>query len=386
MVKKQLVILTRNLVKPGRPLLCPVYKADGTLLAQKGIVLTEEQVAILDDYPQLYTLGKALSAAISPSRFSQDRDESEHYKWRSPFVRLEELRNELIRVLQDPLNGDNLECIDAIIRRLEVIVGEAPDAALATIVMDQQEHYAAQHAIHVAILCLLTVDFLGWDARHRHALLAAALTMNLSLGLLQNDLQEQKQRLSPQQERIIRRHPEASRALLEEMGVDDRNWLDYVEMHHESIDGTGYPKGLVGHEIRLGASLLQLADVYCAKVTGRSYRDPLAPPVAARTIFLGQGQKKRLDITEVLLKVVGLYPPGCQVLLENGEIAIVIKRGTRVDAPHVRSIVDPQGRRYQASILRNTANRAFAIKRVVEPHVLKYDPEFARLWGYDPME
>ncbi len=381
MAKKQLVILTRNLVKAGRPLLCPVYKADGTLLAQKGIVLTQEQVDILDEYPQIYTLGRALAAAIAPTRLSGPQEHHEGYKWRSPFERLEELRNDLIRVLQDPLNPDNLGHIDLIIRRLRVIVEEAPDAALATVTIDQQEHYAAQHALHVAILSQLSAQYLGWSEAQSHALLAAALTMNISLGLMQDDLQEQAGPLTPKQQRAIADHPRASRALLEAMGVRDKHWLDYVEMHHESVDGTGYPKGLWGEGIPVGASILHLADVYCAKVTGRRYRQPLIPPVAARTLFR-KGEERSSNSIEILLKIVGLYPPGCLVVLENDELAVVVKRGNRLDAPHVRSILDPQGNRYQASILRNTNNRAFAVKHVFEPNVLKYDPEFPKLWGY----
>ncbi|MDH5732047.1 MAG: hypothetical protein OEZ58_23940, partial [Gammaproteobacteria bacterium] len=57
---KELVPLTRNLVKPDQPLLVPVFKEDGTLLAQKGIILNESQMQTLDEHEVLYTLSKAL--------------------------------------------------------------------------------------------------------------------------------------------------------------------------------------------------------------------------------------------------------------------------------------------------------------------------------------
>ena len=54
-MSRRLIPLTRNLIKPGQPLFCPVFKEDGTLLAQKGIILSADQVMSLRRHDNLFT-------------------------------------------------------------------------------------------------------------------------------------------------------------------------------------------------------------------------------------------------------------------------------------------------------------------------------------------
>jgi putative nucleotidyltransferase with HDIG domain len=68
----------------------------------------------------------------------------------------------------------------------------------------------------------------------------------------------------------MRYHPELGAGLLNDAGLDDvREW---ILCHHERPDGLGYPRGLVGDEIPLGARILAVADAYEAMTTDRVYR------------------------------------------------------------------------------------------------------------------
>ncbi|CCO23375.1 HD-GYP domain-containing protein [Maridesulfovibrio hydrothermalis] len=70
----------------------------------------------------------------------------------------------------------------------------------------------------------------------------------------------------------IRQHPEWGFCMLrglEFLGPA----LDFVRSHHERLDGTGYPNGLKGDEIVIGARILSVADVFDAITTNRSYQD-----------------------------------------------------------------------------------------------------------------
>jgi HD-GYP domain-containing protein (c-di-GMP phosphodiesterase class II) len=384
-MSKKLVYLTRNLVKADQPLLVPVFKRDGTLLAQKGIVLTEEQVDKLREHEELLTLGKEL-ASLNPASKQNRRGSGEAgdtYQWRSPFERLTEMRNELVALFAEPLVGDAKERLSIMVSRLSNLCEEAPDAALATIIIDGYEYYTAQHSLHVAILCELTASYLQWDEPHRRAVVSAALTMNIAVADFQDKAQSQQEPLTNEQKAVISRHPAECVRLLREMGIDDEIWLEYVLKHHESVDGTGYPQGLMGDEVPLGASLLHLADVYCAKVSSaRTYRKPQFPTIAAREIFLGKDRKARGSTIEIVVKILGLYPPGCQVQLNNGEVGVVVRRGNRVDAPVVRIVVDGKGNRIKTKLVRSTASKQFAVKEIIQPNVVKRDPRHQSWWGY----
>ena len=382
-MSKKLVYLTRNLIKANQPLLVPVFKYDGTLLAQKGIVLTEEQVAKLSEHEELLTLGKELASLNPASKKRGEGGNGDVYQWRSPFERLTEMRNELVALFAEPLTADAKERLNIMVSRLSNLCEEAPDAALATIIIDGYEYYTAQHSLHVAILCELTAAYLQWDDAHRRAVVSAALTMNIAVADFQDGAQSQQEPLSNEQKAVISRHPAESVRLLREMGVDDEIWLEYVLKHHESVDGTGYPQGLMGEEVPLGSSLLHLADVYCAKVSSaRTYRKPQFPTIAAREIFLGKDRRARGSTIEIVVKILGLYPPGCQVQLNNGEVGVVVRRGNRVDAPIVRIVVDAKGNRVKTKLVRSTASKQFAVKEIIQPNVVKRDPRHQSWWGY----
>lgn len=379
-MSKKLVTLTRNLVRANQPLLVPVYKADGTLMAQKGIVLTEDQVSTLDGHAVLYTLGKEL-ASLSPSYRREAANYS--YQWRSPFERLTELRNNLISLYADPNDINASDNLNIIIGRVHTLCREAPDAALATIIIDTNEYYTAQHAVHVAILCELTAEALSWDDQHRRALVGAALSMNISVADFQDDCQAQETPLDEAQRAVLKDHPQKSVDILRNMGVDNERLLEYVLKHHEDLDGSGYPSGLMGDEIPLGASILHLTDVYAAKVSSsRTYRPALFPNIAARQIFLGKDRGAKGTAIEILVKILGLYPPGCQVKLASGEVGVVVRRGNRVDAPYVLAVFDAKGNRQNTKVVRNTANQNYAIKEIIHPNTIKQDPSYPSFWGY----
>ena len=72
-------------------------------------------------------------------------------------------------------------------------------------------------------------------------------------------------------ERLIQQHPVIGKRILENVqGLEA--YLDIVELHHENLDGTGYPHGLKGEETPLHARIVKVADAYDAMTSDRPYR------------------------------------------------------------------------------------------------------------------
>ncbi len=87
-----------------------------------------------------------------------------------------------------------------------------------------------------------------------------------------SDLVLQKpDRLTPEETELIRQHPVIGKRILENVqGLDA--YLGIVELHHENLDGTGYPHGLKGEETPLHARIVKVADAYDAMTSDRPYR------------------------------------------------------------------------------------------------------------------
>ena len=255
------------------------------------------------------------------------------------------------------------------------------EAALATSLLQQNGRYSIRHSVDAAVACHVIGTALKMDERELNAAVVGALTMNISVLQLQDTLQAQKEPLTESQLKIIRHHPEASAAMLGELGVTDELWIETVLSHHEAIDGSGYRHGRTGDQIPVPAQLVSLADVYCARVSSRDYRPGLRPNAALRSLFLDQGKKVRDGLASQFIKAIGVFPPGTPVRLENGEIGVVTQRGESASTPHVFSIIGPRGMPLGSPIKRDTGRPTYAVREVVDWTDVGAVPSMQALWG-----
>ena len=375
--------ISKTVLKPNSPLPFPIFAKDGTLLVEKGMALNEQQVMNLLRKDKLLTKQSELLAALQKTRGrGKINSEATSYKAKTPFAILASLENELeeIFTVQDsPLTLSN---IYAAAGRIQTICNQWPDSAIAKIFMDDKSNYTIQHSIHTAILCDLAAKHLGWQEDARRSLVGAALTMNISLGFLQDELQKQEEELSSEQQALLKEHPLKSATLLENIGITEALWLDLIRTHHEHADGSGYPKGLNKNQLPKGAQILQIADMYGAKISGRKYRDAVLPTDAARYFFSIKEKNEYGILLDVFLKIIGLYPPGSIVRLRNEEIAMVVKRGSKIDKPMVRSLTNKEGHRLGSPATRNTTQPLFSITGFASLPVDFGEMDYDTLWGF----
>jgi len=364
MLGKKFVYLSKSAINAEQPLLFPVYNKNGNLLVEKGTMLTEEQVNKIQALDEIFTLHRAFHTVMVDDR-SESADVDAAYKLAPPFQRIEAIEKMLLDIYKSPNHPTSLSKILTLVNRLQTICDKSPDAVIAKIILDSNDNYAVKHVIHTAILCELTAKYLGWEIEEKRSLIAASLTMNLSLGLLQNELIDQSEPLSIEQKQIIHDHPTESVSLLKSIGVQNLVWLEFVAKHHESPDGSGYPENLKEDNIPLGASLIALSDVYCAKVSGRNYRKPIYANVAARDIFLGKDQYTSETLIEVFVKMLGIYPPGSLVKLKNNEMGIVVKRGERVDSPIVQILDKNKHGQVVHGVKRQTSQKNYSVSTII---------------------
>ncbi|HUF51891.1 MAG TPA: HD domain-containing phosphohydrolase [Longimicrobiales bacterium] len=94
---------------------------------------------------------------------------------------------------------------------------------------------------------------------------------------------QKKGALTSAEMEVIREHPAAGERICR--GLRSlRLVLPIIRHHHERLDGSGYPDGLEGDEIPLGARILQVVDVYDALITERSYKRALGPEEALEVL------------------------------------------------------------------------------------------------------
>lgn len=206
-------------------------------------------------------------------------------------------------------------------------------------------------AIHGAILVRLLSAHHGLDARVQLSLMAAALTRHV--GLVGDELK-------PLPAEVGQRSAE----ILKNAGVYDRHWLDAVRLHQARLDGSAYPEGLAGDAVPPGARIVGLVDAYLAATrSSGNGASPLRPRDALRDLYAAQGDGLDARLTQTLIKLLGIYPPGSVLKLANGEIAVSTRRTGDPKRPIVRAAIGADGLPFAAPPLRDiqTANH-----RIVE--------------------
>ncbi|HXW39394.1 MAG TPA: HD domain-containing phosphohydrolase, partial [Acidimicrobiales bacterium] len=100
----------------------------------------------------------------------------------------------------------------------------------------------------------------------------------------------------------IRAHPASGRTILE--GIPFlAGASEIVYCHHERWDGKGFPRGLQGDEIPLGARIFPIADAFDAMTTSRPYRDEMPMDYARREILNGSGTQFWPDAVAAFMSI-----------------------------------------------------------------------------------
>jgi putative nucleotidyltransferase with HDIG domain len=137
--------------------------------------------------------------------------------------------------------------------------------------LDARDAYTAGHSRRVSEYSCAIAKAMNISEPDLEIIRVGALLHDLGkIGI--SDLVLQKPgRLTPEEEELIRQHPVIGKRILENVqGLEA--YLGIVELHHENLDGTGYPHGLVRDETPLHARIVKVADAYDAMTSDRPYR------------------------------------------------------------------------------------------------------------------
>jgi HD-GYP domain-containing protein (c-di-GMP phosphodiesterase class II) len=355
----------------GQLLPWDVYGAGGGLLARKGQVIANgTQLELLAERGIYEDLG----AALVTERGQQ-----------SVLRLLNGAQRELEAVLQRIATGNPGDARG----KLEQVAGQVTDAvalnsdiAVAAILHNQQSMpYGVRHSVDTAVVAQLVAHALNKPDDEIRIMTLAALTMNVGMLGEHDVMQKQAAPLTAHQQQLIRNHPQAGVVLLRQAGIDHEGWLSCVLCHHENEDGTGYPGARRGAQVPEPAKLVALADRYCARISQRKYRKPMAPNAALRDILL-EG-KTTLDSlpAAVLIRELGIYPIGTLVKLQNGETGVVSRKGLHATAPWVTSLVGPRGTPLDPFLQRDTRNDGHAIREVLPAPQPEVAFRLSQVWG-----
>lgn len=152
-----------------------------------------------------------------------------------------------------------------------------------TAAIDAKDHYTFNHSNNVSNYAASLAEAIQLDSEHVEIIRQAGLLHDIGKMGVPEAILTKTDKLTDEEYKIMKQHVEGSIAMIRHLPS-----LDYVIPtaigHHERWDGNGYPRGISGENIPIGARCLALADTFDAMTTSRPYRAALSPEVAIEEI------------------------------------------------------------------------------------------------------
>jgi diguanylate cyclase (GGDEF)-like protein/putative nucleotidyltransferase with HDIG domain len=177
-------------------------------------------------------------------------------------------------------------------------------ASLARAV-DARDVYTGSHSQRVADLAARTARRLGLPEEEVELTRLAASLHDLGKLAIPEEILRKPGPLTDPERMVLERHPQIGFRMLESLGVDPV--ADWVLHHHERWDGSGYPDGLPGDEIPLGARIIFVADAYDAMTSERVYRRRVDPEQAIAELRRCAGSQFDPGIVNALADELGEF-------------------------------------------------------------------------------
>ena len=166
--------------------------------------------------------------------------------------------------------------------------------------LTERDRYTGEHSESVVALAVRVGRGLALSDEEIEQVRMGALLHDIGKVAIPDDILHKPGGLDEDEWRVMRQHPEIGERILR--AIPGYGAVARIVRHeHERFDGSGYPDGLVGDQIPIGARLILACDAYHAMTSDRPYRAAMAHGEAIRELAQGAGTQFDPEVTEVLI-------------------------------------------------------------------------------------
>ena len=170
-----------------------------------------------------------------------------------------------------------LQGAGAAVTRADARVREATSGLITAlaVALDQRDPYTEGHSQRVAAQAVWTGLELGLAVQQLEVVAYAAKSHDLGKISMPDELLRKPGRFTEDEWETMREHPQRGVEIMSVLAFTPAAVVESIGQHHERLDGSGYPAGLRGDQICLGARIIAVADSFDAITTARAYRASL---------------------------------------------------------------------------------------------------------------
>ena len=244
----------------------------------------------------------------------------------------------------------NLKRLKRVIQAIVDLVMEEESTLLGLVNIRDFGSPLASHAVNVAVLSIALGAKLGFSKKHLGDLGVAALLHDVGKFHLSPDLKgSAPETLSREQRNTLREHVYNGVDVLLGQRISDAvvKSMNVAFLHHFRFDGTGFPRTQIVSEQNVYSRIIAVANAYDnLSRFGPDGAEPMSADQIVRHLMDGGGTEFDPLVVKAFSNLVGLYPVGCVVCLDSGEIGSVVAAASNpryLDRPKVRLFKDAMG-------------------------------------------
>lgn len=303
---------------------------EGDMLAEdvnneKGVTLVAKNTAINQFIIQRLQELQIYSVWVyqSPVLVTDSEYKAKYKELKSDYFEAVLLVKQLINDLS--LGGSvDYEAIKKIASIVNKNVNESGHITKYLIEIKSADEYTYTHCLNVAFYSMLIAKWLGLSGACIVEAIQAGLLHDIGKVRIPDEILNKKGKLSPEEYEEIKNHSRYGYEMIETVPeLSDR--VKYAVLaHHERIDGSGYPSGLLGDSIELYARIVAVADVYDAMTQNRVYKKKVSPfETFQMFLTIGIGTFDT-TVLRAFLRNLSAFYVGTNVQLSNGDIGQVV--------------------------------------------------------------
>ncbi|MCZ6710211.1 MAG: HD-GYP domain-containing protein [Gammaproteobacteria bacterium] len=197
------------------------------------------------------------------------------------------------------------------------------DAVAALLRIRNLDDYTYSHCISNAVWAAVLGRHLGFKRHEINKLALGCALVDIGKITISRELLTKPGELTAAEWNTMHGHVDAGLAILQQSNITDLEVVAMVATHHERIDGSGYPNGLLGKDIPIYGQIAGIIDTYDAMITERPYAAAKSSFDAVQELHETAGVIFQEDLVEHLTQAIGVFPTGTLVELNTGEVGVV---------------------------------------------------------------
>lgn len=215
-----------------------------------------------------------------------------------------------------------LEEVDELVAQMVKAFLDQPEVALHVMSEQAGGEETYYHGLNCSILAMMLAGELGFPRAHCQLLGVGALLHDIGLNDIPDRVARPRHELTGPERNLRQLHCEYGVRLGRQIGLPEAV-LRIIAQHHELADGSGYPNRLKVEQTDPLARIVALVNYYDNLCNPADLAKAMTPHEALSLMFAQRRAKFDTQALQVMIRCLGVYPPGTVVKLSNDAIALV---------------------------------------------------------------